>query len=254
METSLLESNICERVVPVGNIQLMFHYKKPFKVHHPDNNHIEQPRSIITGLNNTYSDVSTQGEAGVVFIEFYPAEACHFFDFPLNDIENQSINLTDIFNSEIKEVEELIQSKESFEEKVKVVEGFLLKRFMQIPSHEYKILKEGVKIIKEYKGQIKAASLSDKLSVTTKSLERKFSKYIGTTPKQFIKLIRFQEILSDLSYNNLTEYACKNGYFDQSHFIRDFKAYSGLTPREFLIRHCKDTDPAHQGKTILSAG
>lgn len=245
METGLLESNICERVVPVGNVQLMFHYKKPFRVHHPDNNLIEQPRSIITGLNNTYSDVSTHGEAGVVFVEFYPAEACHFFDFPLNDIENHTISLTDIYSFEIKEVEELIQSKESFGEKVKVVEGFLLKRFAQIPPHEYKILKEGVKIIKQYKGQIKAASLSDKLSITTKSLERKFSKYIGTTPKQFIKLIRFQEILSDLSYNNLTEHAYKNGYFDQSHFIHDFKSYSGLTPKEYLNRYCKNSDPAH---------
>ena len=250
METDALESDISERVVPVDNIQLMFHYKKPFKVKSPDNAFLQQPRSVITGLNNTYSDVSTQGEAGVVFVEFFPAGAGHFFDFPLNHIENISINLNDIIKSSIMEVEDMLQLKDSPEEKAQVIEGFLLKRFAPIPSHDFKIVNAGIKIIKEHKGQVNVKSLSGKLSVTTKSLERKFSQFIGKTPKQFIKLIRFREILSDFDNNkniNLTEYAYRNGYFDQSHFIHDFKIYSGLTPKEFLIRYCKETDsPPHR--------
>lgn len=245
METGALESDISERVVPVDNIQLMFHYKQPFKVHYPDKVFSQQPRSLISGLNNTYSDVSTRGEAGVVFVEFYPAGAGHFFDFPLNQIENLSLNLNDIIKSEITEVEELLQSKNSHEEKVQFIEGFLLKRFKPIPSHEYKILNAGLRFINDNKGQINAKSLSAKLSVTSKSLERKFTRFIGKTPKQFIKLIRFREILSDFDKNkniNLTEYAYQYGYFDQSHFIRDFKMYSGLTPKEYLIRYCKKTD------------
>jgi len=160
METDALESEIIERVVPLDNVQLMFHYKRPFKVRQSDNDYLQQPRSLITGLNNSYSDVSTQGEAGVVFVEFFPAGAGHFFDFPLHNIENLSINLNDVIKSEIREVEDLLQSKYSPEEKVQVIERFLLKRFAPIPSHEYKLLNAGIRIIKENKGQINATSLS----------------------------------------------------------------------------------------------
>ena len=67
------------------------------------------------------------------------------------------------------------------------------------------------------KGQSNAKDLADSLNTTTKTLERKFSKYLGKTTKQIIKLIRFQEILQDLSINKnvkLTERAYRNGIFD----------------------------------------
>lgn len=240
MESGIHEENVIERVIPTENVQLMFHYKNPFVVYHPDNLITKQPRSIISGLSNSYSDVSTHGEAGVIFVSFYAVGACHFFNFPLSEIENQSINLTDIFSSEIKQVEEILYLKKSIKEKIFVVEDFLLKRYSPIPLYDSLLIQNGVEFIMHYKGQISAVSLSEKLSITTKSLERKFSQYLGKNPKQFIKLIRFREILQDFSINkniSLTEYAYRNGYFDQSHFIRDFKTYSGYTPKEFTVKY-----------------
>ena len=97
MESASYEEDIMERVIPIENIQLMFHYKNPFVVHHSDNSILMQPQSIISGLSDTYSDVSTNGETGVVFISFYPTGACHFFNFPLSEIANQSIDMSDVF-------------------------------------------------------------------------------------------------------------------------------------------------------------
>jgi AraC-like DNA-binding protein len=229
-----------ERVIPIENVQLMFHYKNPFIVYHPDNTVARQPRSIISGLSHSFCDVSTMGDAGVVFVEFYPAGACHFFDFPLSEIENQSIDLSDIFNKEIRQVEETLCFKKTVWERVAVIEEFLHKKYSPFASHEDLLINRGVELIKQYHGQISANSLSDKLSVTLKSLERKFSCKLGKTPKQYIKLIRFQETLKDFSVNkniNLTEYAYRNGYFDQAHFIKDFKTYSGYTPGEFISKY-----------------
>jgi AraC-like DNA-binding protein len=79
--------------------------------------------------------------------------------------------------------------------------------------------------------------LASQLAVTSKSLERKFASLIGKSPKQFIRIIRFQEVMNGLVNHQpqcLTEFAFNNGYFDQSHFIREFKAFSGYTPREFV--------------------
>jgi len=240
MESSPYEADMVERVIPTENIQLMFHYKNPFIVHQQDNSIIKQPQSIICGLSNSFSDVSTNGETGVVFISFYPAGACHFFNFPLSEIENQSINMSDVLGSEIKQVEESLYYAVLINEKIAVIENFLIRQFSPIPSHDNLLIQKGIGIIKNYKGQINASSLSGSLSVTSKTLERKFSQYLGKTTKQVIKLIRFQEVLRDFSKNKeliLTERAYNNGYFDQSHFIHDFKTYSGYTPKEFALKY-----------------
>ncbi len=240
MESDIHEENVMERVIPVENVQLMFHYKNPFAVCHPDNTVARQPRSIVSGLSNSFCDVSTMGDAGVIFVTFYPEAACHFFDFPLSEIENQSIDLSDIFQREIRQVEEMLYLKKTVQERVAVIEDFLYRRYSPVVSYEDLLIRRGVELIREFKGQISANSLSDKLSVTLKSLERKFSCRLGKAPKQYIKLIRFQETLRDFSSDkniNLTEYAYRNGYFDQSHFIREFKTYSGYTPGEFFSRY-----------------
>jgi len=240
MESSSCEEDITERVIPTENIQLMFHYRNPFVVHHPDNSTTKQPRSILSGLSDTFSDVSTNGETGVVFISFYPTGACHFFNFPLSEVENKSVNMSDVFGPEIKQIEEILYGTNFISEKIAVLENFLIRRYSPIPSHDNLLIQKSFEIIKNYKGQIHASSLSGCLSITSKTLERKFSQYFGKTTKQMIKLIRFQEVLHDFSKNKeliLTERAYNNGYFDQSHFIHDFKTYSGYTPKEFAAKY-----------------
>lgn len=239
MESGIYDGDIVERVIPAESVQLMFHYKNPFVVVQSDTT-IKQPRSIISGLSDSFSDVSTNGETGVVFISFFPTGACHFFNFPLSEIENQSVNLSDIFSKEIPQVEEMLFLKKTIVEKVFVIEDFLLKRYSPIPTYDNILIQKGIDIVKKCKAQTNAMLLSNTLSITPKTLERKFSRYLGKTTKQVIRLIRFQEVLQDFSLNknlSLTERAHNNGYFDQSHFIRDFKTYSGYTPKEFVARY-----------------
>ena len=148
--------------------------------------------------------------------------------------------MSDVLGSEIRQIEEILYYTNSINEKISVIENFLIRRYSPIPSYDNLLIQKGIKIIKEYKGQINATSLSGCLLITSKTLERKFSQYLGKTTKQIIKLIRFQEVLNDFSKNKdliLTERAYNNGYFDQSHFIHDFKNYSGYTPKEFAAKY-----------------
>lgn len=240
METEASEGNIVERVIPTENVQLMFHYRNPFVVVQGETIAKHQPRTIISGLSNSYSDVSTFGQAGVVFVQFQPAGACHFFRFPLSEIENQSFDLSDVFNAEIKQIEEKLFESKTIQEKVFLIESFLMSKFSPIPQYDQLLVDKGIQLIKQSRGQITANSLAEKLTSTPKSVERKFSNHLGKTPKQYIKLIRFQETLKDFSthkHSSLTEYAYCNGYFDQAHFIRDFKTYSGYTPKEFVEKY-----------------
>ncbi len=240
METDACEANIQERVIPVENIQLMFHYKKPFAVCKSDLTLSLQPRTVVSGLSNTFSDVTTLGESGVIFVEFHPAGACQFFNFPLSELENKSIDLTDALGREARQAEEQLYNSTTVRQKIDLVEQFLLNRFKPVAPYDYALVETSLTVIKETGGKIPAATLANRLSVTSKTLERKFAAYIGKTPRQYSKLIRFRQILKDLSSIknvNLTEHACRNGYFDQSHFIHDFKMYTGHTPKEFLLKY-----------------
>lgn len=236
LESGVDEGEVCERVIPTGNIELMFHYRKPFVVRNaPDP--VEQPRSLITGITDRYSDVSTHGESGVVAVTFFPHGACNFFRFPLSEIENTHVPLRDIFNREVRAVEEQICEADSCEKRVEIIEQFLMSRFNPIANRDLSMIRQGVDLINRSRGQISASVLSGELFMTGKSMERKFAALLGKTPKQFIRIIRFQGVIQDLSNlgsRQLTGLAYDFGYFDQSHFVKDFKDLSGLTPRDFL--------------------
>ena len=237
LETERIEGNITERVVPVGNMQLMFHYRKPFSIIYPDNTTCFQPQSFVSGLCNGFMDASTQGASGVIAVEFLSYGACNFFRFSLNELENRSVCLDDVYSNEMRYVEEQIGECMNTPGRIAVIERFLIGKLNPVNPYDFHLLKAAVGIINQSRGQIQASRLASQLAITSKSLERKFASLIGKSPKQFIRIIRFQEVMNGLVNHHpqyLTEFAFNNGYFDQSHFIREFKAFSGYTPREFV--------------------
>ena len=208
LETDDSEGEICERVIPTGNVEWMFHYRKTFVV--KDKVPVYQPQSMVSGINSNFFDVATRGESGVIAVTFYPYGSANFLRFPLSEIENSSINLEDIFNTTGKETEEQICLAHSQAERIAIIEKFLLRCFNPVKNNDL---------------------------LTNKSLERKFYALLGKTPKQFIRIVRFQRVIQNLSRPGdkyLTRMAYENGYFDQAHFVKDFKSLSGYTPKEFL--------------------
>lgn len=237
LETRPDEGNITERVVPVGNLQLMFHYRKPFTMKYPDTKAWIQPQSFVSGLSNQFMDATTQGPSGVIAVEFHPYGASSFFHFPLNEIENKSIHLEDIFPGEIRYLEEQMNECSDTQNRITLIEEFLKGKINSRNTNDSELTRKAVKLIQQSGGQIQACQLAARFSVTPKNLERKFGTLIGKSPKQFIRIIRFQEVMNGLvnrQQQHLTEYAFNNGYFDQSHFIHEFKAFSGYTPLEFV--------------------
>jgi AraC-like DNA-binding protein len=245
MEKGFLEDDVCERVIPTGNIDLMFHYKNSFKVKCSYNNTYNQAYTFISGISNSYADVITNGETGLICVTFHPFGACNFLNFPLLEIENQNISLDCIFGNESKEIYEQLCVAQFLQERIAIIEKFLLSKLSVPVQRDSLFLKSGIEFINQSKGQISAVELSEKLCITPKTLERKFSAMVGKTPKQFIKIVRFQNILNTFSIvnsMNLTEIAYVNGYFDQSHFIKDFKSFSGYTPKDFYENHQCQSD------------
>ena len=84
---------------------------------------------------------------------------------------------------------------------------------------------------------ISLPTVQNELNITERSLERYFKQYVGISPKLYARINRFQTALETLrksNFDSLTDIAYQNNYFDQSHFIRDFKEFAGTTPKHFL--------------------
>jgi len=231
------DGNLAERVIPTGNIELMFHYRKPFAVINTVNNSLSlQPLTILSGLISGFSDVTSVGDSGVLAVSFQPFGACQFFKFPLTEIENKSVDLKAVLGDKIRGIEEQLSNAYHLTERIAIVEDFLKKVFCPLDTYDLAFLKKALSLIETSKLSIQSHELADKLAVSNKSLERKFAARLGKTPKQYLKMMRFQMAVKRLSMANdqaLTDLAYQCGYFDQAHFIRDFKLFSGYTPGEF---------------------
>ena len=114
---------------------------------------------------------------------------------------------------------------------------FLFSSLHDNADKQIELIIGALKIINQHRGQINSTQLAKNLGVSNKQLERKFAALIGKSPKKFIKIVRFQSVLDSAKKMNeekLSNLAYDNGYFDQAHFINDFKAYTGYTPKEFF--------------------
>jgi len=157
----------------------------------------------------------------------------YFTSKPANELFNQSVSLENIFDkNKINNTEEKLAFAKTDTQRIHIVEQFLLSQLKDIQSD--KLIIEAVKLIYQSKGTIKIKELNEKLFISQSSFEKRFRKLVGTTPKKFASIVRFNSVLNDLTnIKSLTEICYENNFFDQAHFIKDFKQYTGDTPETF---------------------
>ena len=91
-----------------------------------------------------------------------------------------------------------------------------------------------MKLIYQSNGTVRIKELNEKLFISQSPFEKRFRKVVGTTPKKFASIVRFNSILNSLDKTkSLTEICYENNFFDQAHFIKDFKQFTGETPENF---------------------
>jgi methylphosphotriester-DNA--protein-cysteine methyltransferase len=116
--------------------------------------------------------------------------------------------------------------------RIKAVEQFLLSQLKDLETD--KLVSEAVRLIYQTSGTIQIKELNKKLFISQSPLEKRFRKVVGTTAKKFASIVRFNTVLDHLSETkSLTQICYENDFFDQAHFIKDFKQFTGDTPENF---------------------
>jgi AraC-like DNA-binding protein len=188
----------------------------------------------ITGITDAYKVFKNSANIGTVLVYFTETGFTHFASHPANELFNLSLSLDDIFDRKsVAEVEEKLAIATTGKNRIKIVEQFLVSRLKDIQTD--KLIVEAVKLIYQSNGAIRIKELIGKLCISQSPFEKRFKKVVGTTAKKFASIVRFNSVLDNLNEaKTLTEICYENNFFDQAHFIKDFKQFTGDTPENFI--------------------
>lgn len=230
-----------QRIVPDGCMEMIFHYGDLYNQFFPDGSFITQPRSFIFGQITSYIEIAPSGVSGIVAARFRPDGLAPFLSVPVSSLDNQAISLEIIFGEKGISLEEQVVAAANNLERIKIIESFMLNGLAERNTID-RITKACVEEIFHASGQQDMDTLASKLNINRRSIERKFNAGIGISPKQLSKLVRLQAALKMLErkrFDSLTELAHESGYYDQAHFIKDFKEITGVIPKAFFSDNLK---------------
>ncbi|MGV4415544.1 helix-turn-helix domain-containing protein [Chryseobacterium sp. T1] len=220
------------KVFPSSGLVIGFQYKGKLSVV-TNNRENRLTTAGITGISDGYKIFKKSAHIGTILVYFTEIGFTHFASHPANELFNLSLSLDDIFNkNSVAEVEEKLTMAISDKQRIKIVEQFLLSQLKDIETD--KLIVDAVKLIYQTNGTIRIKELNEKLFISQSPFEKRFRKVVGTTAKKFASIVRFNSVLDNLNETkSLTEICYENNFFDQAHFIKDFKQFTGDTPENF---------------------
>jgi AraC-like DNA-binding protein len=224
-------------ILPDGCVDMCFTLGNDIKRYTNDNDFIIQPRQLLLGQITEQFYIEPTGYVDTFAIRFYPYGFANFIDLPLNELSNKETPLSKLFGDEKADQlnQEIIQAKTT-SERITIIEKFLIDRLNNKATID-NIVKSTIDAMLSSKGSQPLHTILKNDSTKRRQLERNFAKQIGLSPKQLSKAIRLQatlQMLLNKTTETLTDIAYENEYYDQTHFIKDFKEFTGITPKEFL--------------------
>ena len=236
-----------ERVVPTGHLFALFELdgipRQTF-----DNTSLEPIATFqeawISGMHKHHLSISAAPDSEMLVVQFKPYGAYPFLHIPISALNDRVIPIKEILGNEALEMRTSLISEATVAGKFKIVEEYLLGRFDSKKSPE----KDLIDIVRQM--QIKPvdnhSNIIEAYSKTQKQLIAKFKKYVGLTPKVLHRILRFNSILGHIQNKEKikwSEIAYEFGYTDQSHFIKEFRFFSGFNPQEFIDADLQHAQP-----------
>ena len=220
-----------ERVIPTGMMCLMFHRGERL---FSSSENQWQPRAFLSGQDISYTDLSYCGAIDMISVEFRPGGAKAFFKMPMIELNGQAVAIDALSDPQLTELEKRLSETGDPNACVFHIEQFLYKRFY--PLEAYNLRRVNAVMQSVYRGEQNIDRLAQTACLGYKQFKRVFADYVGANPKDYLRVVRFQKALHSLQIQpqiSLTQLAYECGYYDQAHFIKEFKRFSGYTPTEY---------------------
>jgi len=220
------------KVFPSSGLVIGFQYKGQLATI-KENTESGLTSAGITGIADSFKIFKNSVDIGTILVYFTEIGFTHFASHPANELFNLSLSLDNVFDRKrVMEVEEKLIVASTDKQRIRVLEQFLVSQLKDIETD--RLIVEAVKLIYQSNGTIRIKELNERLFISQSPFEKRFRKVVGTTAKKFASIVRFNAVLDNLNNTkSLTEICYENKFFDQAHFIKDFKQFTGDTPENF---------------------
>ncbi len=225
-----------QRVFADGCIELLFHFGDLFQKYHRNDEIIIQPRSFVHGQVKRFIEIEPTGSAGIFSVRFMPNGLRPFLPYRIDELTDQTPTVSELWGKEGDVLEDRILNARTNALRIELIESFLLKKLRNFKARHL-FTDHCVDSIFKSNGMISIDDLANDLSIGRRQLERKFIEAVGLSPKHLSRIIRFQNVLNLLEkrqFNSLTALAYEGGFYDQAHFIKDFREFTGFNPKQYF--------------------
>ena len=220
--------NKCFKIIPDGVPALIFQEEPNMFF---DKKGQALPQLYLYGPSTKYTEHTVSGYFRVIGVYLQPTALKTIFSLDAFELSHQNVPLEDIVSESI--LEQLVNTI-SVEERIELISRFFLKQIQKVKNKDERaefasILLQNGKTLKETQLEI---------NLSERSLERLIKQSIGMSPKMFSRIMRFQSSLNSLrqtNFENFTELTYQSDYFDQSHYIREFREFTGSNPKNYIL-------------------
>lgn len=230
----IVESNvdIVNRIFPDTSVVMSFRFKGDVAIQSPD--HQALPLFAVSGLRKSSRLIHYSPNSGNLLVIFHDGAAGSFIREPIHELLHSTLPISFLNGyTDVQSLADNLSSAGNNTERIKSVERLLLSK-LKFRSHD-RVVSEAANLIRMHHGSIRLKELAAHVCLSQDAFEKRFRKVIGTSPKAFASITRLKYIVAGTpSKETLLERAYNSGYFDQPHFNKDFKLFTGQTPTEFL--------------------
>jgi len=199
--------------------------------------HKEGKIQFIGNADEPYVINTFTRRSGSIIIELTPQGASRFAPFAMNEITNDIIPFTEVYGKEGMQLEEQIGNVPEPADKAALLQAFMVKK-LQDTNSQQKIIDYAVNAIVKSNGRISVKALERQTGYSKRYLDMLFKNYVGLSPKTLSSVTRFQHFHLLWAKNPSPGFyrdEVFRFYYDQAHFIREFKRFSGYTPEQYAV-------------------
>lgn len=229
-----------QKIIPDGFTEIIFHYGDPFRVKLGDEWEL-QSASLLAGQINKYFYLQNTGASGVLGIKCRPSALTHLYQLPMHAFTNKVVDLHTVTAIGMSLPEKELMATHDHDKKIALLDDHFMKLLQQQPHLSIAVttspVDRAIDMVFQQHGMVTVAALCAVAGVGERQLENLFKKWVGLSPKLFARIIRFSYIFELVQQNNQswTGLAYEAAYYDQSHFIRNFKSFTGENPADYAF-------------------
>jgi AraC-like DNA-binding protein len=218
-------------IIPDGFPEIIFHYGEHYYTHKA-NGKRKQAVAIAAGQLTKPITISPSGKTGALGVKFKPPGIWKLFGLNMQLIANETESLEQVINFE-NALQSRILEAQNNHDRIQLLDRFFLSH---LDEHQRNPSAGIIHDMVMARGQLTVKKISDTHNISPRKLERTFNESIGVSAKMYLRLMRFDHVYKLLQQNRATkaDIAFLGGYFDQSHFNRDFKIFTGEDPSTYF--------------------